>query len=374
MRLNHSRPILHLLITITSLLSLLNFSSAASPPPSDDLAALNTNFKPSIAVTIVVLVGAFFFVVFFSIYIRQCSNDARNGGSVRPTGVGARSNRVNRGLDPEVIEKFPTFDYSMVKGLKIGKGALECAVCLNEFEDNETLRLLPKCDHVFHPECIDAWLVSHTTCPVCRANLVPVPEEQQQTGTSTGTAPESLSQVQIPMFVTDENLVNESQEVAIIINEGESQPAVVASPPHDRPSRSKSVRNWLSGRLPRSHTTGHSLVRPGDNCERFTLRLPEEVRKDILNGKLNRTASCLVPRRQGSVSGARTIRQGSSTGWRSFNFRRSFNFSKSDRWGLSFWKANFAKSQKRGEDSIKSPVGTRAQCGPEQCSMSRSPV
>ncbi|KAF9604768.1 hypothetical protein IFM89_010309 [Coptis chinensis] len=63
--------------------------------------------------------------------------------------------------------------YSVVKGLKIGKGALECAVCLNEFEDDETLRLLPKCDHVFHPECIDAWLASHTTCPVCRANLTP---------------------------------------------------------------------------------------------------------------------------------------------------------------------------------------------------------
>ncbi|KAF9608395.1 hypothetical protein IFM89_009761 [Coptis chinensis] len=57
------------------------------------------------------------------------------------------------------------------KGLKIGKGALECAVCLNEFGNDETLRLLLKCDRVFHPECIDAWLASHTTCPVCRANL-----------------------------------------------------------------------------------------------------------------------------------------------------------------------------------------------------------
>ena len=50
-------------------------------------------------------------------------------------------------------------------------------MCLNEFEDDERLRLIPKCDHVFHPECIDAWLASHTTCPVCRANLVPEPGE-----------------------------------------------------------------------------------------------------------------------------------------------------------------------------------------------------
>ena len=58
------------------------------------------------------------------------------------------------------------------EGLKIGKGTLECTICLCEFEDDETLRLIPKCDHVFRPECIDMWLESYTTCPVCLANLV----------------------------------------------------------------------------------------------------------------------------------------------------------------------------------------------------------
>uniref|UniRef100_B9I7Y4 Uncharacterized protein n=1 Tax=Populus trichocarpa TaxID=3694 RepID=B9I7Y4_POPTR len=37
---------------------------------------------------------------------------------------------------------FPTLIYSVVKGLKIGKDALECVVRLNEFEDDETLRLI----------------------------------------------------------------------------------------------------------------------------------------------------------------------------------------------------------------------------------------
>ncbi|CAD6235049.1 unnamed protein product [Miscanthus lutarioriparius] len=63
--------------------------------------------------------------------------------------------------------------YADVKAHKAGKGALECAVCLNEFDDNEMLRLLPKCPHVFHPDCIDTWLTSHVTCPICHANLVP---------------------------------------------------------------------------------------------------------------------------------------------------------------------------------------------------------
>uniref|UniRef100_A0A804K4I6 RING-type E3 ubiquitin transferase n=1 Tax=Musa acuminata subsp. malaccensis TaxID=214687 RepID=A0A804K4I6_MUSAM len=45
--------------------------------------------------------------------------------------------------------------YYEVKDLKVRKGALECMVCLSEFEDNEELCLLPRYNHVFHLDCID---------------------------------------------------------------------------------------------------------------------------------------------------------------------------------------------------------------------------
>jgi len=48
----------------------------------------------------------------------------------------------------------------------------ECLVCLGEFEQEESLRLLPKCSHAFHVPCIDTWLRSHKTCPLCRAPIV----------------------------------------------------------------------------------------------------------------------------------------------------------------------------------------------------------
>jgi hypothetical protein len=44
---------------------------------------------------------------------------------------------------------------------------LECAVCLSRFEDADILRLLPKCKHAFHLDCVDTWLISHSTCPLC---------------------------------------------------------------------------------------------------------------------------------------------------------------------------------------------------------------
>lgn len=47
----------------------------------------------------------------------------------------------------------------------------ECCLCLQEFEDNDELRLLP-CQHFFHTQCIDRWFAAkayHTrTCPLCK--------------------------------------------------------------------------------------------------------------------------------------------------------------------------------------------------------------
>ncbi|MQM00175.1 hypothetical protein Taro_032913, partial [Colocasia esculenta] len=46
-------------------------------------------------------------------------------------------------------------------------------VCLCEFGANDMLHLLSRCSHAFHLKCIDAWLVSHFTCPLCHSSLLP---------------------------------------------------------------------------------------------------------------------------------------------------------------------------------------------------------
>ncbi|KAI7987044.1 putative RING-H2 finger protein ATL12 [Camellia lanceoleosa] len=77
--------------------------------------------------------------------------------------IGSRS-RFS-GIDKAVIESLLFFRLSSHKGSKQG---LECVVCLSEFEHTEVLRLLPKCRHAFHMNCIDNWLESHSSCPRCR--------------------------------------------------------------------------------------------------------------------------------------------------------------------------------------------------------------
>jgi hypothetical protein len=46
-----------------------------------------------------------------------------------------------------------------------------CSICTEDFELGQDQRVLP-CDHRFHPECIDPWLLNVSgTCPLCRVDL-----------------------------------------------------------------------------------------------------------------------------------------------------------------------------------------------------------
>ncbi|XP_011625978.1 E3 ubiquitin-protein ligase RNF128 isoform X2 [Amborella trichopoda] len=73
------------------------------------------------------------------------------------------------GLEPVVIATFPTKKYS--DGVFSSGEDSQCTVCLSEYQEKDTLRILPYCGHAFHVSCIDTWLQQHSTCPVCRISL-----------------------------------------------------------------------------------------------------------------------------------------------------------------------------------------------------------
>lgn len=267
-------PIKHISLPVLVLFLLISMSAGQpeQPDPRNEPYNYGGRLTPAMSVVVVVVIAALFFMGFFVVYIRHCTGAV--DGSVNPTG-GARRRVANatvaRGLDAETMETFPTFIYSEVKTQKIGKGALECAICLNEFEDDETLRLLPKCDHVFHPQCIGAWLQGHVTCPVCRTNLA------EETQTAEPFEPEVVMEMDL---------------------EAQQQQSVVTEPVVELPRV----------KFSRSHTTGHSVVLPGESTDRFTLKLPEDLRKKIMaNWKLNRSNSVFVIPRGGSSRSGKPV-------------------------------------------------------------------
>lgn len=46
-----------------------------------------------------------------------------------------------------------------------------CAICQENIQIGEWYKKLPKCEHCFHASCIDQWLLTRATCPVCRDEI-----------------------------------------------------------------------------------------------------------------------------------------------------------------------------------------------------------
>jgi len=45
-----------------------------------------------------------------------------------------------------------------------------CSICYENMNFKELFRTLPCC-HSFHTNCIDNWIISNSTCPICKYNL-----------------------------------------------------------------------------------------------------------------------------------------------------------------------------------------------------------
>ena len=75
------------------------------------------------------------------------------------------------GLDAAAIASYPKVAFSS----KAAEADAMCSICLSEYRDGETLRVMPECRHGFHVACLDAWLSRSASCPVCRSSPVLTP-------------------------------------------------------------------------------------------------------------------------------------------------------------------------------------------------------
>ncbi|GJN21891.1 hypothetical protein PR202_gb09413 [Eleusine coracana subsp. coracana] len=178
--------------------------SLLSPPPPSPSSSSSLNLSPSLLIIAALL--AFVFCASVSIHLllrclgRASSSSSHPAPSPFPRArrasdveAGAESARRSTGaadagarepphqaaeaveveVDDEkerLIASLPLF--TMASALAaLPKSSPDCAVCLSPFSPDAELRLLPACRHAFHAACVDAWLRTTPSCPLCRATV-----------------------------------------------------------------------------------------------------------------------------------------------------------------------------------------------------------
>ncbi|XP_062227527.1 putative RING-H2 finger protein ATL49 [Phragmites australis] len=164
----------------------MNASGAAPPPPPHGGSIASTiERKLSPGILLIAILAMVFFIsgllnllVQYLLRLRRARRrrrrvgDAAGDGSPTPFQgqLGQLFHLHDAGVDQAFIDALPVFPYRAVAGRR--KDPFDCAVCLCEFTMDDKLRLLPTCGHAFHVACIDAWLLSHSTCPLCRGSIL----------------------------------------------------------------------------------------------------------------------------------------------------------------------------------------------------------
>ncbi|XP_035897287.1 E3 ubiquitin-protein ligase RNF13 isoform X1 [Anopheles stephensi] len=85
-----------------------------------------------------------------------------------------RRRRMRHRLPARVLRRIGIVKFA--KGMRFDV----CAICLEDFVENERLRVLP-CRHAYHAICIDPWLTKNRrVCPICKRRVIVRGETRQR--------------------------------------------------------------------------------------------------------------------------------------------------------------------------------------------------
>lgn len=108
------------------------------------------NINNNLIIPFAIIVGLCFFITVCFMIIR-CIRERRR--------------RLRHRLPNSMLKRIPIVKFA--KGMHYDT----CAICLDDYVDNERLRVLP-CHHAYHVKCIDPWLTKNRrVCPICKRKV-----------------------------------------------------------------------------------------------------------------------------------------------------------------------------------------------------------
>ncbi|ERM94915.1 hypothetical protein AMTRI_Chr07g80280 [Amborella trichopoda] len=242
---------------------------------------VNTNFS-ILAIAIIGILATAFLLVGYYVFVIKCCLNWHHFSRRFQAFRGFSDHHIHHsehlmvfapapshGLEESVIQSIPLYLYKRGDGFLSLDESHDCAVCLTEFRDGERLRILPKCIHAFHIDCIDTWLQTHSNCPLCRCiisnpsvsvtirNETQNPEPINFQNNENGSTETVTDQTQNHQSFRDGNEASNSGESSIL-------------QAHHTPSPRKLESRLGMRILPRKPTSSrakvHRLSSLGDEC------------------------------------------------------------------------------------------------------------
>ncbi|KAK8588371.1 hypothetical protein V6N12_022817 [Hibiscus sabdariffa] len=241
----------------------LGFQALSHQPP---LPTSDPAFQV-LAIAVLSIMGTAFLLVSYYIFVSKCcSSDwcqlnllsrisLFRARREEDTFIAFSPAMWNRGLDESVIREIPTFQFKREGGERNVYG---CVVCLNEFQEHDMLRVLPKCSHAFHLDCIDIWLQGNANCPLCRTSI----SGNSRYPMNHIIAPNSSPQDSQP-YGTDSLIGGDEDFVVIELGEGEGDgDALLPYRQQERDnSRESQMRLQPRGQSPRKLEQKHGNLK-----------------------------------------------------------------------------------------------------------------
>ncbi|KAJ4901766.1 RING-H2 finger protein ATL16 [Raphanus sativus] len=286
------------LSTHRSILRDLNFPPP--PPPSMPVfhrgSSTGTNF-PIIAVAVIGILATTLLLVSYYVFVIKCclnwhridilgrfSLSRRRRNDHGP--IMLYSPRINRGLDESVIRAIPILKFKKRRDVDGPNDSVftegeentshECSVCLNEFQEEEKLRVIPNCSHLFHIDCIDIWLQNNANCPLCRtrvscyASFPPDPVSAPSTSPDNAVVVRGESEyVVIELGLGNSNSTNSDRDSSrnarlLVVQERSNSGCVLTE--NQQNSISQSQRKLDRGGFQRKGRKLQKVTSMGDEC------------------------------------------------------------------------------------------------------------